>query len=629
MCGICGFNWSDETLVGRMTDRLAHRGPDQSGVFTADGWSLGHRRLSIIDLSEHGRQPLANEDGTVQVVFNGEIYNFAEIREDLAKKGHRFLGHSDTEVIVHGYEEYGTAVVHKFRGMFAFAVLDLRKQLLWLVRDRLGIKPLYYHWKNGRFVFASEIKAILEYEEAGRSVNYQAVYDYLGFEFVAAPSTMFEGISKLPAGCELILKKDTAPDVRAYWDLPNPAPADMVKDPVECAEHIRHLIDEAVRYRLIADVPLAAFLSGGLDSSAIVAMMRRHIPGRLRTFTIGYPDKTFSELDYAQKVAEQFETDHEVLMIEGMTPERIEKSLWHFDEPMTDLSSIPLMLICEQARRQVTVCLSGEGGDEVFAGYDRFKASRLSRYYRNIPGFIRRGMLEPAILGLADRPQKKGAVNMLKRFVQGTLLPEEARHIRWQYFSSAEQDNALFTDDFKSRVNLDPFYRLREVASRYATNDDVNAEVFLDLRYEMADSVLMKADRMSMACGLELRVPLLDHHLVEYMARVPGNWKLKGLQTKHIFRKALEGILPRDIVYRGKQGYSLPVKNLLREELRGYMTDLLQESAIIRQVARPETVTRLINEHIAAQHNHNHVLWGLLHVALWHRRFFEERGSNR
>jgi len=359
-----------------------------------------------------------------------------------------------------------------------------------------------------------------------------------------------------------------------------------------------------------------------------VAMMRRHVSGRLRTFTIGYPDKTFSELDYAQRVAERFETDHEVLMIEGMTSERIERSLWHFDEPMTDLSSIPLMLICEQARQRVTVCLSGEGGDEVFAGYDRFRASQINRFYQQLPALLRQRAIEPAILGLKDRPQKKGLVNMSKRFIQGSLLPDVARHLRWQYFSSADQDQMLFQTSFLEPLKKDPFYRLREVAARYPDTDSINKEVFLDLRYEMPDSVLMKADRMSMACGLELRVPLLDHHLIEYMARVRGSWKMKGLKTKHIFRKALEGILPNDIVYRGKQGYSLPVKNLLRQDLRGYLEDRLSASPLIQRIADPRAVRQLISEHVEMKHNHNHVLWGLLHVAIWHRRFFEERSAS-
>ena len=569
---------------------------------------------------------MTNEDDSVVVVFNGEIFNFAEIREDLEAKGHQFKGHSDTEVIVHGYEEYGREVVHKFRGMFAFALLDLKKNLLWIVRDRLGIKPLYYHWKDGQFAFASEIKAILEHPAAGRNVNLQAVYAYLGFEFVAAPETMFQHIYKLPAGHELIFKAGGEPEIHRYWDYPHVEPDQMVKDERECVERLRFLLDESVRYRLISDVPLGAFLSGGLDSSTIVALMRRHISGPLRTFTIGYPDKTFSELDYAQKVSEQFETEHHILMIEDMTEALIEKSLWHFDEPMTDLSSIPLMLICQEARKLVTVCLSGEGGDEVFAGYDRFKASRLNSYYTKIPGPVRRKLLEPLIMSFADRPQKKGAINMLKRFVQGSMLPDEAGHLRWQYFSTVEQDQALFSDAFKRDVSFDAFRRLREVAARYPGKERINREVFLDLRYEMPDSVLMKADRMSMACGLELRVPLLDHKLVEYTASIPGNWKLKGVQTKYIFRKALEGMLPNDIVYRGKQGYSLPVKNILREGLRDYTRDLLGNSPIIREIANADYVQQLIDEHMGARHNHNHVLWGLIHVAIWHRRFFENRG---
>ena len=626
MCGICGFNWNDKQLVERMTGRLAHRGPDQWDSFTSSQWSLGHRRLSIIDLSEHGRQPMTNEDGSIVVVFNGEIFNFAEIRVDLEAKGHQFKGHSDTEVIVHGYEEYGRDVVHKFRGMFAFALVDLKKNLLWMVRDRLGIKPLYYHWKDGQLVFASEIKAILEHPAAGQEVNYQAVYSYLGFEFVPAPETMFRNIYKLPAGHEFIYVPGNKPEIHRYWDYPLVEPHNMVRNEQECVEHLRHLLDESVRYRLISDVPLGAFLSGGLDSSTIVALMRRHISGPLRTFTIGYPDKTFSELDYAKKVSDQFETEHHVLMIEDMTEELIEKSLWHFDEPMTDLSSIPLMLICREARKLVTVCLSGEGGDEVFAGYDRFKASRLNSYYTMIPRPVRRKLLEPLIMSFADRPQKKGVVNMLKRFVQGSMLPDEAGHLRWQYFSTGEQDQALFSDAFKRDVEFDPFRRLRDVSARFPGKDRINREVFLDLRYEMADSVLMKADRMSMACGLELRVPLLDHKLVEYTASIPGSWKLKGVTTKYIFRKALESMLPRDIVYRGKQGYSLPVKNILREGLRTYTQDLLSGSPIIREIANPAYVRQLIDEHMDARHNHNHVLWGLIHVAIWHRRFFENRG---
>jgi asparagine synthase (glutamine-hydrolysing) len=624
MCGICGFNWRDETRIRRMAETMAHRGPDQDGFYLSDEWSLGHRRLSIIDLSEQGRQPMTNEDGSLWVVFNGEIFNFAEIRAELEAKGHQFRSHSDTEVILHGYEEYGEDIVHRFRGMFAFGLWDQRRRRFVLVRDRLGIKPLYYYLAGSKLIFASEIKSILEHPEVPRTLNRQALYAYLGFEFVPAPDTMFAGIKKLPAGHRLIFENGQA-RVEQYWDLDFSAADSFRMSEGECVERIRFLIDESVRYRLISDVPLAAFLSGGLDSSAIVAMMRRHVSGPLRTFTIGYADKTFSELDYAQTVANQFGTEHHILMIDDMTPELIEKSLWHLDEPMTDLSSIPLMLICQEARKTVTVCLSGEGGDEVFAGYDRFKASKMARYYAMIPAPLRQALIESWILRLKDRPQKKGAINLLKRFIEGAVLPAEGRHLRWQYFGSRRMDDQLFTEAFRREVVFDPFLRVRGYNNRCTATDAVNHELYLDMRFMMADSVLMKVDKMSMANSLEVRVPLLDHHLVEFMATVPGNWKLKGFQTKAIFRKALEGMLPHEIVYRGKQGYSLPVKHLLRGQLRDRLTTLLNESPVIRENMNLDFVNRLIREHVAMTHNHNHVLWGLMHTAIWHRRFFENR----
>ena len=621
MCGICGFNWQNKDLVAAMAETIRHRGPDQSGIYCDADVSLGHRRLSIIDLSEQGRQPMSNEDGSIQVVFNGEIYNFQEIKTELEKKGHTFRSHSDTEVIVHAYEEYGLDAVHKFRGMFGIALWDRKLKRLWLVRDRIGIKPIYYYFKDGKFVFGSEIKAILRDPLIHREVNHQALYEYLGFEFVPAPNTMFKNIYKLPAGHYMTVQNGRI-DIKEYWDLKFPAPSENPMPVPEIIEHIRGLLDESVKLRLISDVPLGAFLSGGLDSSTIVAMMRRHIPGRLRTFTIGYHDKTFSELDYARIVADHFGTDHQVLMIDEMDQASIEKSLWHLDEPMTDLSSIPLMFICQKAREHVTVCLSGEGGDEVFAGYDRFKASRIYQYYRLIPSVIRREVIARLAARLPDQPQKKGPINMLKRYIEGASLPEDGQHLRWQYFSNQELDARLYNDSFKKLIEADRFSRIRGYNAKCTAHDRLNRELYLDTRFMMTDSVLMKVDKMSMASALEIRVPLIDHKLVEFMASVHGNLKLKGLETKHIFRKALEGILPEKIIYRGKQGYSLPIKNLLRDQLKEYMIGLLNESPIIRENMDGAYIRRLIDEHLGLKHNHNHVLWGLMNVAIWHNRFF-------
>lgn len=603
-----------------MTETLHHRGPDQSGVYAEEGMSFGHRRLSIIDLSEAGRQPLGNEDGSVMVTYNGEIYNFQEIKEDLIAKGHQFRGGSDTEILVHGYEEYGMDLLQKLNGMFAFAIWDRARKRFWMARDRIGIKPLYYYCRDGKFLFASEIKALLEYPGLTREVNREAIYRYLCFEFVPAPDTMFAGIHKVPAGHHVVYENGNL-TVEPYWDIHFNVPEEP-RPIEEIVERQRELIEASVKRRLLSDVPLGAFLSGGLDSSAIVAMMRRHVPGRLRTFTIGYEDKTFSELDYAKIVADEFGTDHQVLIIEKMNRERVEKSLWHLDEPMTDLSSIPLMLICEQAKQHVTVCLSGEGGDEVFAGYDRFKAARLANYLKLIPRPLREGVLFKLAARLPDQKQKKGAINMLKRFMEGAALPEEGMHLRWQFFSNPELESHLYSEAFKSQVPFDPFSPLRKYNARSEGADPINRQIYADMRFMMTDSVLMKVDKMSMANALEIRVPLLDHTLVEYMATVPGNLKLKGSTTKYIFRKALEGILPKNIVYRGKQGYSLPVKNLLRDQLKDTMIELLHESPILKECMDLGYVDTLIEEHLSMKHNHNHVLWGMMNIAIWHNRFF-------
>jgi len=604
-----------------MAETLSHRGPDQDGFHCADQISLGHRRLSIIDLSENGRQPMFNEDGSVVVVFNGEIYNFAELRDELEQKGHVFSSRSDTEVIIHGYEEWGIQSIDRLRGMFGYALYDFKRKRLLLVRDRIGIKPIYYHYQGGQLRFASEIKAILEDPQVERKVNYQALYDYLGFEFVPAPETMFENIHKLPAGHYLLLENDQL-IIEQYWDL-SLKQDDSIGSFEDAVEKMREHLDFAVKSHLVSDVPLGVFLSGGLDSSCIVALMRRHISGSLKTFTIGYEDKSFSELDYAEIVAQHCHTDHKVLMLDTLKPEYVEQTLYHLDEPMTDLSTVPLYLLCKQAREHVTVCLSGEGADESFAGYDRFKASRLNRWFGIMPKPIRRDVIGKMVNLLPDQPQKKGAINMLKRFIEGSNLDNGGEHLRWQYFLNQKLEDNLLGDSFKTRIDRDPFRQVRDYSSRCDAGDDaLNREIYLDMRFMMTDSVLMKVDRMSMASSLEIRVPLLDHVLVEYMASLPGDWKLKKLTTKYIFRAALEGMLPDKVVHRGKQGYSLPVKQLLRGDLNDYMIELINDSALIRENMDDKYISTLIDEHCSMKQNHNHILWALINVAIWHNRFF-------
>jgi asparagine synthase (glutamine-hydrolysing) len=627
MCGIAGFNWKDAELAQAMGREIAHRGPDQQGFYVDEEVSLAHQRLSILDLSEHGRQPMTNAGCSacsrkLWVVFNGEIYNFKEIRQRLEAKGHTFTSNCDTEVILHAYAEYGADCLAQFNGMFGIALWDLEKKELFLVRDRLGVKPVYYYHKDGKFIFASEIKAILKAPVVSREVNPRAVYDYLGFEFVPAPQTMFRDIYKIPPSHYLIFKNNKI-ELKRYWDVHfNQNGAGHSLDKKKLTGEIIERLSESVRKRLISDVPLGVFLSGGLDSSSVVALMHRHLKDPVKTFALGYEDPTFSELSYAKQIADQFKTEHTELIIEPITVSLFEKAVWHLDEPMTDLSTIPFMLICKKAKEKVTVCLSGEGGDEVFVGYDRFKASKFDhQFIQKLPGVLRKHFLNALIQKLPDQSQKKGLFNVLRRFMDGSNLPKEGQHMRWQYFLDPSKNDRLFTPEVLATASEGPFDLIRKSLTLCESKNRLDQEIYIDLRYTMPDSVLMKVDKMSMASALEVRVPFLDFEFVQFSAGIPSDWKLEGFQTKAIFRKALEGLLPHNICYRGKQGYSFPIKNWLRQELKDYMIELLNESPVVRQYLKMDYVNVLIQQHLAKTHNHNHILWALMNLALWHKLF--------
>jgi asparagine synthase (glutamine-hydrolysing) len=505
--------------------------------------------------------------------------------------------------------------------MFAFAVWDMRRRELILARDRLGVKPLYYYAKDGKLIFASEIKAILKASAVKREINFQALYQYVGYEFVPAPDTMFHDIRKLPPG-HYLRYKDGKTEIVRYWDIrfqSESRPREYYE------ETMRDMLTESVRKRLVSDVPLGVFLSGGLDSSAVMSLMSRCGVEPIQTFSLGYEDPSFSELEYARLMAKQFGTQHRELIIDPITPPLIEKAVWHLDEPMTDLSTIPFYLICKKAREHVTVCLSGEGGDEVLVGYDRFKASKANDYYAILPEWIRRGVVAPLVKALPDQSQKKGPLNVLKRFVEGGLLPEEAGHMRWQYFGKPESDNEFFSKAVLSEISRDPFAPIRTQAMHCNSASRLDREIYVDLMFTMPDSVLMKVDKMSMAHALEVRVPFLDYQFVEFCATIPGHHKLSGFTTKAIFRSAMKGILPDKIRGRGKQGYSLPIKNWLRQELREYMVDLLTSSPLMKEAFNIQYIEKLIREHQEYRANHNHILWALINLAIWHRLFIEAR----
>lgn len=625
MCGIAGVLEFREnrtvpvSLLERMAKVMEHRGPDQGGVYQEGPVGLAARRLRIIDLSPAGSQPLANEDGTVQLVYNGEIFNHEALRRELQALGHSFRGRCDAEVVVHAYEAWGPRCVERFRGFFAYALWDGRHRELWLARDRIGIKPLYYTLAGERLVFGSEIKAILEHPDVPRALDLQALYHYLGYEFVPGPATMFRGIAKVPPG-SLLRVREGRVEAIPYWELRF---RDAGEDPATLERRIREAVRDAVHAWMLSDVPEGVFLSGGLDSTAVLAFAREATAAPLPTFTLGYDDPSFSEWDYAREAARYYGTDHREIRIEPVTPELIEEAVWHLDEPMTDLSSLPLYLLCRAARREVTVCLSGEGGDEVFVGYDRFVASRLERVYRLLPRWLRRGVLEPLATRLPDQEAKKGPLVVLRRFVEGARLDPDGLHLRWQYFGSPELDARLFREQVLATVDRDRFRPVRETAARCNSDRALDREIFVDTRFALPDSVLMKVDKMSMAHALEVRVPLLDHHLVELAATIPPSLKFRGLRTRAIYRRALRGVLPPRILHRGKQGYSLPLKHWLRQELREFMVRLLTGSEVIRACFNPDGVRALIAEHLARRANHHHTLWALIHLALWHRRFIE------
>ena len=620
MCGICGFNWNDEKLIRKMTFKINHRGPDANGVKTFSDFSMGNARLSILDLSDRGNQPMSSRGGKLWIVYNGEVYNFPEIKEELLLKGYKFESHTDTEVVLKSYEEFGVKCLEKFNGMFAIAIWDDEKKELFLARDRIGIKPLYYYYKDGKFIFGSEIKSILEAECVKKEVNLQSMYYYLGYEFVPAPDTMFANIYKLRQGLYAVFKNGNL-SIEKYWDLKF---THEISDEEEAADRIFNALEKSVKRRLISDVPLGVFLSGGLDSSTVTGFVSRLYNKKVQTFTIGYKDRTFSELPYARIVSDYFDTEPNILMIDPVSPEDIEKSLYYLDEPMTDLSTIPFYLISCKAREKVKVCLSGEGGDEMFMGYDRFKAARMNRCYNILPSFIRRKVLSPLILKLPDQPQKKGAINILKRFIEGTLYPEDAGAMRWQYFLNPSIEQNIFKKSVRDNISFNPFDPIYFFSKNCNSASSVDKDIFVDIKLTMADSVLMKIDKMSMATSLEVRVPFLDYELAELCASIPASLKLKGMTTKYILRKTLKKykFLPDSIIYRGKQGYSLPVKNWLREELKQYMTDLFKSSPIIKENFDNSYISNLIEEHSQLKHNHNHILWALINLGLWYKKFF-------
>lgn len=628
MCGICGFTRDglDDTraraLLGRMMERLRHRGPDEDGVFLDSAIAIGVRRLSIIDVAG-GHQPMSDESGRCHVVYNGEIYNHADLRRDLQSRGHRFRTRCDTEVIPHLYEEYGDDFPIHLNGMFAIALWDSLKRRLVLVRDRLGIKPLYYAaLPGGGLAFASELKALVCHGQVGRQIDPDAVNEYLTYEYVPAPRTIFKGSAKLMGGHRLTWEAGRA-RVGRYWRLRFGPGDERPPSRAEAAEHLRDLLERSVQARLMSDVPLGVLLSGGVDSTTVAYLAARHSRERIRTFTVGFAERSFDESAYAAYAARRVGSRHQEIVVGAdAIPEALEEITGCVDEPLGDASLLPTYLLCRWVREWVTVALSGEGGDELFAGYPTYQAHAAAPLYRLIPRGIRRHLITRLARMLPTSMRNISLDFKIRKFVAGFDPDPGRRNVRWLGSFVPEDKPALLSPDLLQEVEPDREYRVIEERLRdYEGPGGLSRVLYLDLVTYLQDDLLVKVDRASMAASLEVRVPLLDHELVEYVAGLPAGYKLHILRGKDILKRAVRPWVPLRILMRPKKGFGIPAAAWIRRQLRDLVTDALSPRALKEtEVFQPAAVARLLNSHLQGLADNRKLLWTILMYQLWHRR---------
>ncbi|MBV9598723.1 MAG: asparagine synthase (glutamine-hydrolyzing) [Chloroflexi bacterium] len=633
MCGITGVAGSLRTepaTLQRMTDQLRHRGPDGEGTFWSDDVGLAMRRLAIIDL-DTGDQPIFNEDREVCVVYNGEIYNFVELRSELEARGHRFATHGDTEVIVHAYEEFGPECVERLWGMFALAVWDSRRRLLLLARDRLGKKPLVYYADpvSGGLAFASELQALLAHPDVPREVDPSAIDDYLTYLYVPAPSTAYRDIRKLPPGHRLVWQAGRV-SVEPYWEVRFGDKRSLTE--AQAVEEFGALLRDAVRRRLIADVPLGAFLSGGMDSSSVVAEMAALSSRPVKTFSIGFGERDFDELRYARQVARRFSTEHHELIVEPRALEVLPTLVRHYGEPYGDSSAIPTYYVAQMTRQHVTVALNGDGGDELLAGYERHWAARIAARYDTVPRFVRHGLIRPLIPLLPEPRQRRAFLRRAKRFMAAAHLPVFDRYLHWVGAYTPAQKAALYTPEFVAELQgNDSGGWLRAALAPEPRLDPVDAVLRADTLLYLPEDLLAKVDIASMANSLEARSPFLDHRLVEFCARLPSSFKLRGRTSKWLLRTLMRDRLPADILTRPKMGFGVPVGEWLRGDLRPLLEDtLFSPTALQRGYFRREAVRALVDEHLSRRADRGAHVWALLMLELWQRERAESFvGSGR
>jgi asparagine synthase (glutamine-hydrolysing) len=627
MCGICGKVYFDSQRIvmraelEQMSQTLEHRGPDGEGIWTAGHVGLAHRRLAIIDLRAVADQPMSNEDGSVWLTFNGEIYNFQELRVELVARGHKFRTTSDTEVIVHAYEEYGRDCLSRFRGMFAFALWDTRTRTLLLARDRIGKKPLYYYRGSDRFVFGSEIKALLADPAVPGESDPVAIDHYLALQYIPAPLTAFRGIRKLPAAHWLALH-DGHVEIGQYWKLRyTPKRTISMRDAI--AELQWHLA-EAVRLRLVSDVPLGAFLSGGIDSSAVVTHMAQALDGPVRTFAVGFAEAAFDERPFARMVAERYGTAHTELVVEAPVADILPRLVWYYDEPLGDASAVPSYAIAALTRQHVTVVLNGDGGDENFAGYDRYITDRHLRHGDIVPLPLRRAF-STLLQRLPASVRQRQPLRKLVKIAAIMAQTPARRYARLGGHFTPEERQSLYTDAFRAAMaEADPEGVFAEVFGQSDIEDWTDTALNADVNLYLADDLLVKMDRATMAHALEARSPFLDHVLMEYVATLPPSFKLSGLQKKRILKASLRGLLPDAVLDRPKMGFCAPITTWFRGELRDMAYDiLLAPRAVQRGYFRSQAVAELLDRHCRGEADHAAYLWDLLMLELWHRTFID------
>ena len=627
MCGIVGYvnadgSPADRSLLERMNAAIRHRGPDEDGYLVDGGVALAMQRLAIIDLAG-GQQPIHNADRTKWIVFNGEIYNYRDLRKDLESRGHQLYTNSDTEAILRLYDDYGADCLQHLRGMFAFAIWDSVERSLFIARDRVGKKPLLYsHRPNGDLVFGSEFTALLEHPAVSRDIDHQAIDAYLSYTCVPAPMTAYKEIRKLEPGNWLRWKGGEI-QIERYW-LPDFSNKIDISEE-EAIEETTRLLRESTSLRMISEVPLGAFLSGGVDSSTVVALMAQESSTPVKTFSIGFEEEDYSELKYARTVADHVGAEHHEFVVKPDALEILPTLVEHYGEPYADSSAVPTYYVSRETRKHVTVALNGDGGDESFAGYERYTAMRLAETYHKIPAFLRKPFIEfPASL-VPTSEIKRSRVRDAKRFLQAASMHKVERYFQWNSAFDRTSKANLYTREFQQSLNgHDASEVLAKWFSKANGSGIIDATMLVDQMTYLPNDLLVKVDIASMANSLEARSPFLDHNVIEFAAKLPEKLKVSGADTKSFLKKVAARLVPKDVIYRRKMGFGVPVGKWFRGEMKDFVREvLLSETSLNRGVIRPEAIRRYVEEHIDARQDHSFRLWTLLMLELWYRRFID------